>query len=179
MQRPTVKLQTCAKKQIFLSLPFTGKHGMQIRTKLSKLFRSHFPQLELKVVFKPSHRLAHYFPFKDRVPLDVRSLIVYQYKCCGCNATYIGKTKRHFQRRICEHLGISSRTRRPLMIKAQSAIRDHSLDHDHRIYPHNFSILTTDQNPFELSIKENLLISKHKPELNINNPLTELQLFQN
>ena len=27
--------------------------------------------------------------------------------CGGCNATYYGKTQRHFKARICEHLGIS------------------------------------------------------------------------
>ena len=36
--------------------------------------------------------------------------IVYQYKCDDCNATYYGKTKRHFKVRIFEHLGISHLT---------------------------------------------------------------------
>ena len=35
------------------------------------------------------------------------SVFIYKYKCCGCNATYYEKTKRHFRIRICDHLGIS------------------------------------------------------------------------
>ena len=35
------------------------------------------------------------------------SVFVYKYNCCGCNATYYEKTKRHFRVRICDHLGIS------------------------------------------------------------------------
>ena len=42
MYRPRAVLQTCAKKQIFLVFPFTGKHGIQLRMKMNKLFRVHF-----------------------------------------------------------------------------------------------------------------------------------------
>ena len=35
---------------------------------------------------------------------------VYKFTCGSCNATYSGKTKRHFKVRICEHLGISALT---------------------------------------------------------------------
>ena len=63
------------------------------------------------------------------------------------------------------------------MVKAQSAIRDNSYDHDHRIFPEDFKILTTAQDPFDLSVKENLLIHKYKPELNVQNPANELQIF--
>ena len=42
--------------------------------------------------------------------------VAYKYKCGGWNATYYGKTKRHFKVRICEHLGISHLTGEKVMI---------------------------------------------------------------
>ena len=177
LRKPSVVVHTCAKKQVFLSLPFTGKHGLQIRTKMYKLFKVHFPQLDLRVVFKPTHRLSSYFTFKDRVPLDVRSLVVYNYTCRGCNASYIGKTKRHFFQRVCEHRGISSRTKRSVAVPPHSAIRDHCLDTGHSINPDDFRIIASASDPLDLGIQECLLIQKHKPSLNTQTPGTELQLF--
>ena len=57
-----------------------------------------------------SVRVKSFFTFKDKLPKMLPSGLVYQYKCGGCNATYYGKTKRHFKVRICEHLGISHLT---------------------------------------------------------------------
>ena len=62
---------------------------------------------------------------------------------------------------------ISPRTRKVLLVKQQSAMRDHSYDQDHRIFFDDFKILATAQDPFDLSLKANLLIHKYKPELNI------------
>ena len=105
---PKPTLHTCAKKSIFVSLPYTGKHGIQLRNKLQKLFRRYYPRVVLRVIFKPTFRLSDLSRFKDRIPLKVRSH--YQYSCGSCNATYIGMTARHFRQRVCEHLGVSSRT---------------------------------------------------------------------
>ena len=52
---------TCAKKILYLSLPFTGKHGLDLRNKLLKLFRHHYPQLDLRIIFKPSLRIGSLF----------------------------------------------------------------------------------------------------------------------
>ena len=45
---------------------------------------------------------------KDRIPVFLRSGIVYKFKCGGCNSNYHGKTKRHFKVRMREHFGISA-----------------------------------------------------------------------
>ena len=42
--------------------------------------------------------------------------LVYQYEHSGCNATYHGKTKRHFNIQICKHLGISHLTGKSVKI---------------------------------------------------------------
>jgi hypothetical protein len=51
-------------------LPYTGNHAIQIRQQLHKLFSSAFPQVQLRVIFKPICRLSNFFHFKDRIPLS-------------------------------------------------------------------------------------------------------------
>ena len=148
-----------------------------LRTKVLKLFKSNFPQINLRVVFKPSHRISDYFRFKDRVPTDVRSLVVYRYTCQSCNASYIGKTKRHFLQRVCEHRGISSRTRRIVAVPPFSAIREHCLSTGHPILQEDFKIVSTASDPWDLCIRESLLIKKQRPELNTQASSVQLQLF--
>ena len=111
------------------------------------------------------------------MPLNVRSLVVYQYTRRSCNATYIGKTKRHFLQRVCEHRGISSRTRRIVAVPPHSSIRDHCLQTGHPILPDDFKIIKNASDPYELGILEGLLIQKLKPELNTQGTGAELQLF--
>ena len=173
---PRIK-HSCSKKCIFVSLPFTGNHGLQFRTKLYKLFRTSFPKINPKVIFKPSFHLSNFFPLKHRAPLDVSSLVEHQYTCRGCNATYIGKTKRHLRQRVCEHRGISYWTNQTIAVPPHSSIRDHYLDSGHTICPDNFKIIARCTDVVDLSIRENLLIMKHRPELNVQSPITELYLF--
>ena len=54
--------------------------------------------------------MSNIFIFKDKIPSFLRSGIVYKFQCGSCNATYYGKTKRHFKVRMCEQLGTSART---------------------------------------------------------------------
>ena len=55
-------------------------------------------------------KIKHVFSFKDKVPKNLKSLVLYKFKCSDWNITYIGKTYRHFQIRFSEHLGISKIT---------------------------------------------------------------------
>ena len=152
---------------MYLTIPFIGKHAMQIRHRLSKLLKGSFPQINFRIVFKTSTRLRDFFHFKDRIPLHLRSLVVYKYKCRSCSASYLGKTKRHLHRRVCEHRGVSSRTGNPLTVPPHSAIRDHATSTGHDIAPASFKIVSTAANDFELKIFESLLIAKDKPNLNV------------
>ena len=161
---PKPTLHTCAKKSIFVSLPYTGKHGIQLRNKLQKLFRRYYPRVVLRVIFKPTFRLSDLSRFKDRIPLKVRSH--YQYSCGSCNATYIGMTARHLRQRVCEHLGVSSRIGNELQVKVQSAIRDHSELSGHPLISENFKIISTAGHPTDLPILEELSIASNKPSLN-------------
>ena len=76
------------------------------RTKLCKFVSVHFPQCKLQVIFNSNDRLRNFFSFKDKIPLIVRSHLLYCYMC-DCKAIYIGKTRCHYGACIFEHLGIS------------------------------------------------------------------------
>ena len=61
----------------------------------------------------------------------LRSDIVYKCKCGGCNATYYGKTKRHFKVRMCERLGVSALTGKRVKGDNDSVIKEHHLFCNH------------------------------------------------
>ena len=52
------------------------------------------------------------FGFKDRVPYDLASGVVYEYKCGRCHSSYYGEAGSHLKVRSGEHIGIS-----PLIFK--------------------------------------------------------------
>ena len=94
-----------------------------------------FPQVQLCVIFKPICHLSNFFHFKDRIPLNLRSHVVYQFECQCCNALYLGKTCRHLHTRFSEHCGISALTGNPLLCVSKSSISDHSREAGHPIEP--------------------------------------------
>ena len=74
-------------------------------------------------------------------------------KCGGCNATYYGKTKHHF------NLGISHLTEKKVKIDNNklTAIQEHLSCGNYSLSFEDFSILTRETNGFKLKIIESLL----------------------
>ena len=68
-------------------------------------------------------QVDHSFTFKDKIHIFLRSGIAYKFKCGGCNAIYYGKTKRHFNVRMCEHFGVSALTRKRVKEDNDSVIK--------------------------------------------------------
>ena len=60
---PAITTTSVPKRIILFTLPFTGQHSLQIRKQIAKLFASAFPQIQLRVIFKPIRRLSSFFPF--------------------------------------------------------------------------------------------------------------------
>ena len=46
---------------------------------------------------------VNYFSYKDLIPNDLKSLLVYEFFCASCSSSYIGETCHHFKTRIEEH----------------------------------------------------------------------------
>ena len=142
------------------------------------LLQELYPQVHLRVIIKPQKIMKNLFMFKDRVPKELQSSVVYKYVCSCCNASYIGKSKRQFQVRAFEHLGRSIRTNRVLEKPAFSAIRDHSHQQDHPLSLDSFSILASSRSSdMELLILESLFSIREKPNMNNNERSLELLCF--
>ena len=163
---PPPKLSKAERAPLYFSLTYTGKSSMKLKKQLSRLLREFYPQVAVRVIFKPKYTIQNFFKFKDIIPSDLQSSIVYQYKCNSCRALYVGQSKRQFKVRQYEHFGISIRTKRPLGKPSLSAIRQHSHAHDHPMDFHSFSILHSKASEMELPILESLYIRKKQPTLN-------------
>ena len=99
------------------------------------------------------------FSVKDGSPVALKSMVVYQFSCAGCNSRYIGETSRHFSTRIKEH--------------TESDKNSHICKHfntsplcKNKYSPSCFSILDSASNSIDLKLKEAFYINKIKPELN-------------
>ena len=106
-----------------------------------------------------SFKMRNRFSVKDPVPFHLRSRVVYQFTCKGCNACYVGEIFRHISTRIREHLG-RDRT---------SHIFHHLQNSDEcrRLSSQScFSILATATNRFQLKLKEAAHIRWTNPSLN-------------
>ena len=95
--------------------------------------------------------LNNFFTFKDRIPLFLRSGIVYKSLCGDCSATYYGKTKRHFKVRMCENLEISALTGKRGKGDDDSVINKHLLFCNHAPDFEDFSILATRNDDFKVT----------------------------
>ena len=167
---------TVEKKSLVLVLPYVGSISLQTRTKLKKSLKNILNCCKLQIVFKNKTRLGINFHFKDQIPKDLTSGVIYKFQCGLCNESYYGECIRHLNVRIGEHIGISPLTRKQVKPK-NSSVADHLLLCNHSASYDDFSILTHDNSKFLLELKESLLILRDKPSLNRNITSAPLYLF--
>ena len=167
------------KREVTMVLPFLGIASIRLKRKLIKLVHSFRPEIKLMVIFSNKNRLHNGFNYKDRLPNDIRSLLLYKFTCGICTNTYVGKTKRHNIVRRHEHLGISVLSGKPLKYNTQNctAIRKHINDSNHQCNSDSFEIVGSATNDFYLKIKESLLILKEQPTLNVAGDSLPLYVF--
>ena len=174
---PKPVVSTVPKKQLIITLPYLGKLSLQIRTRINRIMKNKLPYCNVQFVFQTKCKISNFFTFKDKIPLVLRSGIAYKFQCGSCNATYYGKTKRHFKVRMCEHLGISALTGKRVKGDDDSAIKEHLLFCNHKPDFEDFSILATNNNDFKVTLMESLLINRDHPPLNKNKQSLPLELF--
>ena len=109
-------------------------------------------------MFKNKIRLGNNFHFKDQIPKDLTSGVVYKFQCGLCDESYYGECVRQLNGRIGEYIGIS-----PLC--------KHSASYD------DFSILARENKTFLLELKGSLLIMRDRPSLNRNIISAPLYIF--
>ena len=67
---------TVPKKEIRFVLPFIDKETNSVKKKISKLVSETFPFCQVIFVFQTGLALSCYFLFKDKIPLNIKSLVV-------------------------------------------------------------------------------------------------------
>ena len=170
------------KQELNISLPFMGKYSNGVKKKLARLASEFLVNTKVNIIWNSPRKLRNLFSFKDKLPMRLRSKILYRFTCNGCNSIYIGKTKRHFVVRANEHLGLSLRTGKKYTYNPNNGNNSIILDHLHQSEEcngnlDNFEIIGKANNDYFLRIKESLLIKKFKPLLNSKDKSIPLYLF--
>ena len=147
---------------MYFYLPLIGHHGLHIRSELSKVLASAYPHISIRIVFRPSCRVSTSFPFKDRIPIALRSHVVYQFTCQCCSGLYVAQTRRHIHTRISEHMGVSPLTGKERSISTMSSILAHKHIYKHPVSTSDFKIPSSATSKWDLLIREHLLISQLK-----------------
>ena len=75
---------TVPKKEYFIVLPYLGTLSGK------NVFQKSVPWGKINLTFKTHSRISHLFRYKDPIPKDLVSNIIYSYSCPSCNAGYIG-----------------------------------------------------------------------------------------
>ena len=127
-------------------------------------------------MFQNKTRLGNNFHFKDQIPKDLTSGVVYKFQCGLCNESYYGECLRHLNVRIGEHIGIRPPTRKQVKPK-NSSVADHLLLCNHSASYDDFSILMRENKKCLLELKESLLIIRDKSSLNRNTTSASAYLF--
>ena len=140
-------------------IPYLGPLSLQTRTKLKKSLKGILNCCKLQIAFKSQNKLAKAFRFKDRIPKELTSGVVYKFQCGLCNESYYGECVRHLNVRIGEHIGISPLARKKVKPKC-SAVSRHFLLCNHSPSFEHFSILTKENKKILLESKESLLIMR-------------------
>ena len=109
----------------------------------------------MKLVFN-SFKIKNYFAYKDPVPNDLKSFLVYKFTCASCS--YIGETCRHFKTRIQEHIKKDNKSH--IFKHLHSA--ETCFDSCNSLC---FKIIDKANSKLELKIKEVLHINWRKPIL--------------
>jgi hypothetical protein len=166
------------KQTIYFSFPYYGDWSTKLEKELVILIAKFYPQIDTRISFINKFTLSSILKTKESLPTQLRSNIIYEYKCGACQASYIGQSCKVARFRWSQHLGISSRTFRRLGKTDQSAVREHSELTDHPISMQNFSIIDQTNNYNDRKILESLYIKQHKPALNIATPSLPLHVVQ-
>ena len=91
---PKKVIATVPKNELFIVLPYLGTLSSNLKRKLKTCFKNSLPKYNIKISLKLTSHL-YFFYFKDVIPKELQSHLVYKFLCSNCNVTYCSKTERH------------------------------------------------------------------------------------
>ena len=139
--------------------PMWLQNTLLLISELSKLCKVFCKEnVNIKLVFT-TFKIENYFSYKDPIPNDLNSPLVYKFTCASCSSSYIGKTCCHFKTMIEEHIKKDKKSHifKPLHSTSTCVDSYNSL---------SFKIIDKANSKFDLRIKESLHINRRKPNLN-------------
>ena len=142
--------------------------SLQNRTKLQQALKGVLNCCKLEIVFKCQIMLSNSFRYKDPIPKDLISGVVYKFQCVLCNESYCGESIRHLDIKSDEHICVSPLTGKKVEPSYNSAICDHLFHCNLLPSFDNFSVSAHENKKYFLEIKENQLTMRDKPSLNRN-----------
>ena len=90
----------------YVKLPYVGKFSAIAQKWIRRTIQRFCDNsLNIKLAFS-SFKIGSLFRVKDLIPKELKSCVVYRFRCAGCGACYVGETSRHICTRINEHLNI-------------------------------------------------------------------------
>ena len=103
--------------------------------------------------------MQNYFAYKDPIPNDLKSFLVYKFTFVSCSSSCIGGTCRHFKTRIDEHIKKDNKSHIFKHLHSSKTCFDscNSLC---------FKIIDQANSKFDLKIKQALNINWRKSNLN-------------
>ena len=88
---------------IWIKIPYLGDQGDNLLKSLKAKLKHHFTKAVKFRIIQSTQKLSFYTNMKDETPKLMKSYIVYQFNCPGCNDRYIGKTECNLCTRTEEH----------------------------------------------------------------------------
>lgn len=154
----------------YVSLPYFGHQSEKMKIELMSLLKKYFINHNFNLILTNSFTIGSLFGYKDALPVNMLSSVVYKYSCPTCGSAYVGSTIRNLATRVCEHAGVSVRTGVPLSSPPFSHIREHHHEcNSPQITIDQFKTINSiNSNDIDLRILESLYIHKTKPILNTN-----------
>ena len=90
--------------KVWVRVLYLGKRGETlVKNRLKKIQRYLTVHVNFIVIYD-TKKFSYFLSNKDKIPNLSKSNVVYEVKCPGCSATYIGKTERCLQLRLSEHI---------------------------------------------------------------------------
>ena len=174
---PKSVVSTVSKSDFQIALPYLGKFSFQIRLRINRIMKNKLLYCNVRLVFQTKCKNSNFFSFKDKIPMFLRSGVIYKFQCGSCSTTYYGKTKHQFKVRMCEHLGILRLTEKRVKDDDGSATKEHLLFWGHTPDFEDFSIVAGNNSDFKIKLVESLLINRDHTPLNKNKQPLHLELF--
>jgi len=79
--KPKDPITTVHKRDVFIVLPYLGLQSKFITEQLKSCIYKLYGCVNLKIIFRNTHRSKSFFPYKDKLSRALESKVVYKASC--------------------------------------------------------------------------------------------------